>query len=45
MNIEINKHIPVLINRAIEYLPNKSHLNVIDATFGEGGYSKLILKK
>ena len=42
---ELNKHIPVLVNQAIEFLPKKNHLNVIDATFGGGGYSKLILKK
>ena len=39
-----NLHIPVLLNQAIKYLPNKSHLNVIDATYGGGGYSELILK-
>jgi len=44
MNIDTNKHIPVLMKKAIEYLPNKKNLNVIDATFGGGGYSKSILK-
>ena len=41
----INEHIPVLLNQAINYLPNKNNLNVIDATFGGGGYSKLILEQ
>tara|TARA_B100000029_G_C17595732_1_gene964068 strand:- start:1475 stop:2428 length:954 start_codon:yes stop_codon:yes gene_type:complete len=43
MNIQINKHIPVMINQAIEFLPHKDNLNVIDATFGGGGYSKHLL--
>ena len=42
--IHSNLHIPVLANKVIEYLPNKNHLNVIDATYGGGGYSKLIFK-
>ena len=39
-----NIHIPVLLDKAISYLPIKNKLNVIDATFGGGGYSKSILK-
>ena len=42
--ITSNLHIPVLANQAIKYLPNKNHLNVIDATYGGGGYSELIFK-
>ena len=42
--ITSNLHIPVLANQAIQYLPNKNHLNVIDATYGGGGYSELIFK-
>ena len=43
--IDSNVHIPVLVNQAIKYLPKKDHLNVIDATYGGGGYSKLIYKQ
>ena len=39
-----NIHKPVLINEAINYLPNKENLSVIDATFGGGGYSKIIFE-
>ena len=31
--------------KAVSYLPKKNTLNVIDATFGGGGYSKLIIDK
>ena len=44
MNNTLNLHIPVLANQAIKYLPNKNNLKVIDATYGGGGYSKLIFK-
>ena len=39
-----NMHKPVLINEAINYLPNKENLSVIDATFGGGSYSKIIFE-
>jgi len=45
MNINLNSHNPVLAEKALAYLPKKNNLNIIDATFGGGGYSKLILKK
>ena len=44
-NLSSNKHVPVLLNQSIKFLPKKNNLNVIDATFGGGGYSKLILKQ
>ena len=40
-----NIHIPVLLDRSISYLPIKNKLNVIDATFGGGSYSKKIIEK
>jgi len=43
--IDKDKHIPVMINEVLEILdPQKGGLYV-DATFGQGGYSKEILKK
>ena len=40
-----NLHKPVLLNEIISFLPSKKPINVIDATFGGGSYSKAILKK
>ena len=40
-----NLHKPVMINEIISFLPLKKSINVIDATFGGGGYSKTILEK
>lgn len=45
MNINLNLHTSVLAEKALAYLPKKNDLNIIDATFGSGGYSKLILQK
>ena len=39
-----NKHIPVMIEEVQSYIPINKKLNIIDATFGGGGYSKLILE-
>lgn len=38
-------HIPVLLNEVIEYLDPKSGDNFIDATLGDGGHAKEILKR
>ncbi|MDP1759957.1 MAG: 16S rRNA (cytosine(1402)-N(4))-methyltransferase RsmH, partial [Candidatus Woesebacteria bacterium] len=38
-------HIPVLLNEVIEYLDPKPNDNVIDATLGDGGHAKEILKR
>ena len=38
-----NKHIPVMIEEVKSYIPNNKELNIIDATFGGGGYSKIFL--
>ena len=40
-----NLHKPVMIKEIISYLPLSKSINVIDATFGGGGYSKAILEK
>ncbi len=40
-----NLHKSVMIKEIISFLPLKKSINVIDATFGGGGYSKTILKK
>jgi 16S rRNA (cytosine1402-N4)-methyltransferase len=40
-----NRHIPVMLNEVQSYIPHDKKINVIDATFGGGGYSKLILEK
>ncbi len=40
-----NLHKSVMINEIISFLPLKKSINVIDATFGGGGYSKAILEK
>ncbi len=40
-----NLHRSVMINEIISFLPTTKSINVIDATFGGGGYSKAILEK
>lgn len=38
-------HLPVLLNEVIEYLNPKPNENFIDATLGDGGHAKEILKR
>ncbi|PPR47228.1 MAG: Ribosomal RNA small subunit methyltransferase H [Alphaproteobacteria bacterium MarineAlpha5_Bin9] len=45
MTKRINKHIPVMLNNIKQYIPDDRKINVIDATFGGGGYSKFILNR
>ena len=40
-----NNHIPVMLEEVHSYIPKNKKLNIIDATFGGGGYSKSILEK
>ena len=40
-----NNHIPVMLDEVQAYIPNNKKINIIDATFGGGGYSKSILEK
>ena len=39
-----NNHIPVMLEEVKSYIPYDKKINVIDATFGGGGYSKEILE-
>jgi 16S rRNA (cytosine1402-N4)-methyltransferase len=43
-NKETNKHIPVMLDEIKSFIPFNKKINVIDATFGGGGYSRSILK-
>ncbi len=40
-----NLHKSVMIKEIVSFLPLKKSINIIDATFGGGGYSKTILEK
>ena len=40
-----NLHKSVMIKEIISFIPIKKSINVIDTTFGGGGYSKTILEK
>ena len=39
-----NSHVPVMLKEVLSFIPNDKKINLIDATFGGGGYSKAILK-
>ena len=39
-----NNHIPVMLKEVLSFIPKDKKINLIDATFGGGGYSKAILK-
>mgnify|MGYP001435077068 CR=1 FL=1 len=39
-----NLHNPVMLKEIISYIPSNKSINVVDATFGGGGYSREILK-
>jgi len=41
----INSHIPVMLDQVKSFIPQSKDLNLIDATFGGGGYSKAILEE
>ena len=41
----INSHIPVMLDQIKSFIPTSRDLNLIDATFGGGGYSKAILEE
>ena len=40
-----NNHIPVMLDEVKSFIPHNRELNLIDATFGGGGYSKAILEE
>jgi len=39
-----NNHVPVMLNEVLSFIPKEKKINLIDATFGGGGYSRAILK-
>ena len=39
-----NNHVPVMLKEVLSFIPKNKIINLIDATFGGGGYSKAILK-
>ena len=41
----INNHIPVMLDEVKSFIPVKKNINLIDATFGGGGYSRAILEE
>ena len=41
----INNHLPVMLDEVKSFIPNNKKINLIDATFGGGGYSKSILEE
>jgi len=41
----INSHIPVMLDQVKSFIPIRRDLNLIDATFGGGGYSEAILEE
>ena len=41
----INNHIPVMLEEVKIHIPNNKKINILDATFGGGGYSKSILEE
>ena len=42
--LSVNRHIPVMLNEIRDFIPRDKKINVIDATFGGGGYSKELLE-
>ena len=38
-----NNHTPVMLEEVKSFIPKNKKINVVDATFGGGGYSKAIL--
>jgi len=43
-NLEFDMHVPVLLKEVLKYLEPKANQNFIDATVGDGGHAKEILK-
>ena len=42
--VNINIHEPVMLAEVKKFIPVAKKINIIDATFGGGGYSKALLK-
>ena len=43
--VEINFHEPVMLDEIKKFIPFAKKINVVDATFGGGGYSKVLLEE
>ena len=43
--IDLNIHEPVMLEEVKKFIPITKKINVIDATFGGGGYSKALLEE
>ena len=43
--VNINIHEPVMLEEVKKFIPPSKKINIIDATFGGGGYSKALLEK
>ena len=43
--VEINFHEPVMLEEIKNFIPFAKKINVVDATFGGGGYSKVLLEE
>ena len=43
--VDINIHKPVMLEEVKKYIPVTKKINIIDATFGGGGYSKALLEE
>ena len=39
-----NNHVPVMLTEVLSFIPKDKKINLIDATFGGGGYSRAKLK-
>ena len=44
MNSDLS-HVPVMVNEVVSFLNLKKKKNLLDCTFGQGGYSKKILEE
>ena len=43
--VDVNIHEPVMLEEVKKFIPTTKKINVIDATFGGGGYSKALLEE
>ena len=43
--VNINIHEPVMLEEVKKFIPITKKINIIDATFGGGGYSKALLEE
>ena len=43
--VNINIHEPVMLEEVKKFIPIVKKINILDATFGGGGYSKALLER